>query len=187
MNLITLQSESQSNPMFLINGGLPQLVQQEPMTPLTAASPLLARAVPTMECTRTQSDLQLSVDSPIRKSVGRCQHSEDSWNESSVMEPDSPKPKRGRPRKNASGQKRRDFKCDQCHRSYFTRAHLLNHMISHSDERPYACEVPNCGKRFKRIYSLNSHVKLHNEERQHQCQFPGCTKRFKSKNTLTWH
>ncbi|KAK7930346.1 hypothetical protein WMY93_006741 [Mugilogobius chulae] len=44
-------------------------------------------------------------------------------------------------------QDNRPYSCSECGKSFKTKAHLQQHMFSHSDERPHKC--PECGKMFK--------------------------------------
>ena len=56
----------------------------------------------------------------------------------------------------------RSFSCDECGMSFHRERGLKNHMMSHSEDKPYACDV--CHKQFKYKNSLVTHLKLHNED-----------------------
>ena len=64
------------------------------------------------------------------------------------------------------------------------------HERSHSDDRPFACDVPGCGKRFKDEYTLVTHARVHTGEKRFACGedgVPGCGKRFGYKVDLKRH
>ena len=48
------------------------------------------------------------------------------------------------------------FKCPHCHRRFTRKAHLVSHVVAHSDERPYKC--PHCEKAYGTGYHLKSHI-----------------------------
>lgn len=37
--------------------------------------------------------------------------------------------------------------------------HVKRHLKSHSSEKPFECQMPNCGKRFNRKDNLKAHLK----------------------------
>ena len=48
---------------------------------------------------------------------------------------------------------------------------LTSHIKSHSSERPHACPVEGCEKRFTKASKLKLHVRTHTGERPFVCSF----------------
>ncbi len=42
-----------------------------------------------------------------------------------------------------------EFQCDQCEYQTNFRSYLVSHLRKHSEDRPYACDYPDCGKAYK--------------------------------------
>ena len=62
------------------------------------------------------------------------------------------------------------------------------HMIKHSDERLFVCDVDGCDRRYKTEANLNKHKNSHSMTRNElTCCFDGCDKTFKSKIGLNEH
>ncbi|XP_020338086.2 oocyte zinc finger protein XlCOF6-like [Oncorhynchus kisutch] len=69
--------------------------------------------------------------------------------------------------------------CLYCDKSFSEPGELKIHMEVHSQERPHLC--PDCGKRFKLLWSLKKHQRKHTEkisprEKRHHCS--DCNKSF---------
>ncbi|KAL4222443.1 hypothetical protein ACF0H5_018482 [Mactra antiquata] len=60
---------------------------------------------------------------------------------------------------------------------------LKQHMISHTDERPFKCDV--CPKTYKSRYHLNEHKAIHEEVKPYYCEF--CGKGVTSASALKNH
>lgn len=64
------------------------------------------------------------------------------------------------------------------HQSFNRKSDLQRHYRIHTNERPYTCNQPGCGKSFIQRSALTVHIRTHTGEKPHQCQHPGCAKRF---------
>eukprot|EP00042_Codosiga_hollandica_P039494 m.331781 g.331781 ORF g.331781 m.331781 type:complete len:278 (-) comp55624_c0_seq1:320-1153(-) len=60
--------------------------------------------------------------------------------------------------------------CTLCSRSFHRHDHLELHMLRHKGERPHACHLPGCGRRFTRFDELTRHLrsKFHVQGRHHK-------------------
>ncbi|XP_053694404.1 zinc finger protein 729-like [Sabethes cyaneus] len=63
--------------------------------------------------------------------------------------------------------------CSICGQVY---SNIYNHMITHSDERPFKCDLCPMGFRYKS--QLNNHRAVHTKERAFLCRFEGCDNRY---------
>ncbi|XP_073811816.1 uncharacterized protein [Musca autumnalis] len=75
------------------------------------------------------------------------------------------------------------FLCPHCGQSYSTKRKLRNHLITHSEDRPYSCGV--CGKAFKSVRSVKDHQLTHSDIRPYTCSI--CEKSFKRADKLKTH
>ncbi|ORY03996.1 hypothetical protein LY90DRAFT_215370 [Neocallimastix californiae] len=57
------------------------------------------------------------------------------------------------------------FKCMTCLRSFRRMEHLNRHILTHTGERPFKCEVEGCGRCFSRQDTLLRHLKVHDKSR----------------------
>eukprot|EP00042_Codosiga_hollandica_P031157 m.186588 g.186588 ORF g.186588 m.186588 type:complete len:225 (+) comp53566_c0_seq1:491-1165(+) len=48
--------------------------------------------------------------------------------------------------------------CKLCPRAFGRQDHLELHMLRHCGERPHACQIPGCGRRFTRFDELKRHM-----------------------------
>ncbi|KAL1453280.1 hypothetical protein WDU94_007435 [Cyamophila willieti] len=77
----------------------------------------------------------------------------------------------------------RRFFCDICGAGLKRKDHLTRHKQSHNPERPFVCTV--CMKAFKRKEQLTLHFVIHSGEKRHVCQ--ECGKGFYRKDHLRKH
>ena len=75
------------------------------------------------------------------------------------------------------------LKCSVCVRSFTRSQDLIQHMRTHTGERPYACEL--CGLAFAQSGDLTRHMRAHNGERDYVCQT--CGKRCITAGNLREH
>ncbi|XP_051061601.1 zinc finger protein 438 [Phodopus roborovskii] len=92
---------------------------------------------------------------------------------------DSPAPKASSVLRNRfSGIKKPWHMCPVCNHHFQFKHHLLDHMNTHTNRRPYSCGI--CRKAYVRPGSLNAHMKLHHGENRPKklvcCEF--CAKVF---------
>ncbi|EHB14373.1 Zinc finger protein 764 [Heterocephalus glaber] len=73
--------------------------------------------------------------------------------------------------------------CYVCGKSFAWRSTLVEHLYTHTGEKPFQC--PDCGKGFGRASSLSKHRAIHRGERPHCC--PNCGRAFTQRSALTTH
>ncbi|KAJ8719916.1 hypothetical protein PYW07_011959 [Mythimna separata] len=77
----------------------------------------------------------------------------------------------------------RNFICENCGKSFFSKNDVKVHMRTHTGETPYSCSL--CTLRFTQISALQRHQKRHTGEKEHLCT--ACPKRFCTKTELKTH
>ncbi|KAJ2787715.1 hypothetical protein GGI15_000486 [Coemansia interrupta] len=70
-----------------------------------------------------------------------------------------------------------------CNKSFDRRYNLKSHEKTHTNERPYPCDI--CDSRFSRNHDLKRHKKIHTGARPFVCQFCGST--FARSDALSRH
>lgn len=75
--------------------------------------------------------------------------------------------------------------CEICKKSFVTRHCLEAHLRVHTNERPYECTVPGCGKTFKQSGQLKQHTIRHGPKQDFICDV--CGTNVSSKYTLIEH
>ncbi|KAL1789067.1 zinc finger protein 764 [Sigmodon hispidus] len=73
--------------------------------------------------------------------------------------------------------------CRVCGKSFAWRSTLVEHLYTHTGEKPFRC--PDCSKPFGRASSLSKHRAIHRGERPHCC--PDCGRAFTQRSALTTH
>lgn len=75
------------------------------------------------------------------------------------------------------------YNCQVCDKVFNNSISLKQHMIVHSNKKPFQCRV--CGKSFKRSSTLSTHMLIHSDTRPFECHF--CGKKFHQKSDMKKH
>ncbi|XP_076354768.1 uncharacterized protein LOC143249175 isoform X3 [Tachypleus tridentatus] len=75
------------------------------------------------------------------------------------------------------------FHCDVCGKTFSQKNHLTRHSMIHTGERPYPCDF--CGRGFYRKDKLSRHRRIHTGEKPYICL--ACGKSFYRRDKLTRH
>jgi len=57
-------------------------------------------------------------------------------------------------------------KCKVCDKRFTRPSSLQTHTYSHTGEKPFACEVDGCGRKFSVVSNLRRHKKVHSSKNQ---------------------
>ncbi|KAM6965025.1 zinc finger protein 367 [Aplochiton taeniatus] len=74
------------------------------------------------------------------------------------------------------------IRCNICNRVFPREKSLQAHKRTHTGERPYLCDYPDCGKAFVQSGQLKTHQRLHTGEKPFVCSEKGCGNRFTHAN-----
>ncbi|XP_069083951.1 zinc finger protein 367 [Pleurodeles waltl] len=74
------------------------------------------------------------------------------------------------------------IRCNICNRVFPREKSLQAHKRTHTGERPYLCDYPDCGKAFVQSGQLKTHQRLHTGEKPFVCSENGCFSRFTHAN-----
>lgn len=78
--------------------------------------------------------------------------------------PPAPQSMMGQFSRTVSSSSQKKHKCKICERKFTRPSSLQTHMYSHTGEKPFACEVEGCGRRFSVVSNLRRHRKVHRGE-----------------------
>ncbi|CAM0139470.1 hypothetical protein VKS41_004719 [Umbelopsis sp. WA50703] len=71
------------------------------------------------------------------------------------------------------------YQCTYCQKAFSRPSSLRIHTYTHTGERPYVCDAPNCGRRFSVQSNMRRHLRVHRMGRQ--------TKRYRGGTTHPAH
>ncbi|KAG7396109.1 hypothetical protein PHYBOEH_002764 [Phytophthora boehmeriae] len=74
-----------------------------------------------------------------------------------------------------------------CTRRFNRKYTLVEHMKTHTGEKPHVCPVKTCGKRFSTSGNLSRHKRLHGYIEPLECPVDGCLSSFPSNSKLEKH
>ncbi|XP_071799624.1 zinc finger protein 367-like [Asterias amurensis] len=96
---------------------------------------------------------------------------------------------RGRPRAESIPELQKEgstsgnaIRCKICQRVFPREKSLQAHLRTHTGERPFKCDYPNCGRAFVQSGQLKTHQRLHTGEKPFFCTAKGCVSRFTHAN-----
>lgn len=66
---------------------------------------------------------------------------------------------------NSSHLKIKSYICDDCKKKFVSKQNLKEHILIHLGEKPFPCDEPGCGKKFRQGSQLAVHRKIHDRHR----------------------
>ena len=79
------------------------------------------------------------------------------------------------------------LKCESCGHTSTNLTNYKNHMRTHTGEKPYVCQFPNCARAFATQGNMTDHSRRHLDHRPFKCPIVGCTKSYYRKYQLVRH
>ncbi|XP_076942538.1 transcription factor IIIA-like [Bidens hawaiensis] len=76
--------------------------------------------------------------------------------------------------------------CEDCGASFKKPAHLRQHMLSHSLQRPFTCPLKDCNSSYRRKDHLNRHIIQH-QGKIFLCPKANCKSKFSFQGNMTRH
>ncbi|XP_054156313.1 zinc finger protein 91-like [Oppia nitens] len=89
-------------------------------------------------------------------------------------------------RKYRQNRKRLYKRCDWPGCDYYGLG-LKIHKTRHTGEKNFACDWPECGKRFVGKFKLIEHMNIHNNVKPFACRWPGCEYRCANHSNISKH
>lgn len=84
-----------------------------------------------------------------------------------------------------NSQKNKNHKCDICLKKFKRSRDVEVHMRSHTGQKPFYCNVPDCKESFSTKNGLVQHMTKHTQNRPFKCE--QCNKTFKCNRNLKDH
>ena len=79
------------------------------------------------------------------------------------------------------------FECQHCGKIFHKKFNLTSHLLRHSSVSSFLCDVPNCGKSFKRERTLMKHYQVFHEGRREKYLCGQCGQVFSSQSGFRTH
>lgn len=73
----------------------------------------------------------------------------------------------------------------QCSKTFSSTGHLRDHILMHTQEKPYPCPWVGCNKYFSKKSSVVVHLRIHTGEKPYTCST--CNKCFKNRREFNKH
>jgi len=80
-----------------------------------------------------------------------------------------------------------NFECQHCGKVFSKKFNLTSHLLRHSNVTPFLCDVPGCGKGFKREKTLLKHYQVIHEGRKERYLCGQCGQQFSSQTGFRTH